>query len=219
MQMDNHCFSLHSEICTCVDLQISSQPLACVTSSALWSRWAESSHAEDILYRPEIWFLCPAVCPTSGIVSSKPSFLNNFSLARHQKFFWDEVALSNNVWHGAGQQDVAVRKIVVLDFLHSGVPLLPLSHAVDNFLTPMYFYLYKFLAVFRKWTVFLSVISISPCISYFPAWTLHSEHNSDCFASAYLWETWTASAAACSALELPEHTPWSSPRQSLPCHL
>lgn len=177
MQMDNCCFYLHSEICTCVDLKISSWPLVCVISSALWSRWAESSPAEHILYWPEIQFLCPAVCPTSSPVSSKPSFLNSFSLARHQKFFWDEVALSNNVWHGAVQQDVAVRKTVVLCFLCSGAPLLPLSHTVDNFLTPMHFQLHKFLAVFNKSTAFLSVISISPCMFYFAVWTLHPKHN------------------------------------------
>lgn len=185
MQMDNCCFYLHSEICTCVDLKISSRPLVCVISSALWSRWAESSPAEHILYWPEIQFLCPAVCPTSSPVSSKPSFLKSFSLARHQKFFWDEVALSNNVWHGAVQQDVAVRKTLVLCFLCSGAPLLPLSHTVDNFLTPMCFQLYKFLAVFNKLTAFLSVISISPCVFYFPVWTLHPKHNSDCFASTF----------------------------------
>lgn len=54
-------------------------------------------------------------------------FLNNFSLARHWKFFWDEVALSNNVWHGAGQQDVAVRKILVLNFFIS-CALVPLCY-------------------------------------------------------------------------------------------
>lgn len=96
MQMENCCFSLHCEICTCVDVQISSQPLACVISSALWWRWYA------MWSRPGIWFLCIAVCITSSPVSIKTSFLNGFSLARHQKFFWDEVALSNNVWHGAG---------------------------------------------------------------------------------------------------------------------
>lgn len=201
MQVENCCFSLHSEICTCVDLQISSQPLACIIPSALWPRWAESSPAEHILYRPEIWVLCPAVCPSSSPVSSKPSFLNSLSLARHQKFFWDEAAQSNNVWAGAGQQDVAVRKIVVLYFL------CPSATTVDNFLAPMYFHLYKFPAVFRKWTVFLSVFSVSPYMFCLPVWTLHPEHNSDCFACTHLWETWTASPAACSTPKLPELIP------------
>lgn len=176
-----------------VNLQISSQLLGtCVISSAFWSRRTEPSPAVHILYRPEIWFQCPAV-PPAALSPATPLFSTALSLESHQKFFWDEIALSDKVWHGAGQHVIAVIKTTVLSFC-SGSPLLSLSCAVGAFLTSTYLHLwlFKFLAVFSKWTAFLAVISFSLCVLYFPAWTLHPKHNSDCLTSTHLWETWTA---------------------------